>query len=99
MYPGMCDLIDKFSSLCNVKEPSTNTKKDSTKSEKTGLPQTNNKENNSTRSPVFVDSGLVKNKGKNLQKYNKKYFLIKFHGNLYPIHSLFIKNTEEVFKV
>ena len=74
MYPGMCDLIDKFSSLCNVKEPSTNTKKDSTKSEKTGLPQSNNKENNSSRSPVFVDSGLVKNKGKNLQKYIKDIF-------------------------
>ena len=74
MYPGMCDLIDKFSSLCNVKDPSTNTKKDTMKGEKTGLPQSNNKENNSTRSPVFVDSGLVKNKGKNLQKYIKDIF-------------------------
>ena len=71
MYPGMCDLIDKFSSLCNVKEPSTNTKKDSTKREKTGLPQSNNKEYNSSRSPGFVDRGLAKNKGKNLQKYIK----------------------------
>ena len=65
MYPGMCDLIDKFSSLCNVKEPSTNTKKDSTKTEQTGSPQSNHKDDNSTEASVFVEAGIVKNEGKN----------------------------------
>ena len=64
MYPGMCDLIDKFSSLCNVRDPSTNTKKDSTKTEQTGLPQSNHKDDNSTEASVFVEGGIVKNKGK-----------------------------------
>ena len=74
MYPGMCDLIDKFSSLCNVKDPSSNTKNSDTKTEKTGLSQSNHKDYNSTEPRVLVDSKMVKNKGKPLKKCIKDTF-------------------------